>query len=348
MNDISVGAKTFGNQDCKYDPSYEVLKLEDFGIDFYLHGRVHPAVRHLNLSIHAGEIVGLVGESSCGKTVTAKACIGLLPDTAKVTRGKLLIDGKEMSTADERKWNKLRGKDVAMIFQDPLSALNPLHKIGKQVAENIKERMSRSERKNRTMAMLKEVGLPDVESIYQAYPFQLSGGMRQRVVIALALINNPSLLLADEPTTALDVTTQAQILQLLYSLSHKHNTSVLFISHDLGLINQFCRRVYVMYSGVIVEDGMVASVLQKPLHPYTKAMLASLPTIAKRHVDLPTIPGMMLPLEERATQLCPFVNRCLVAESVCSSVYPHYHQAPSTDNSGDIHRYLCHIQGGKP
>ena len=247
-----------------------VLSIESLTVDFDLNKTCH-AVRDTSVRIEPGEMVALVGESGCGKTMTALSAIGLQPQNAKIAQGKILFDGSELRGLSEEQWNQYRGRNIAMIFQEPMTALNPLMKVGKQISENARiHGASKEEAKERALEVMRQVGLPDVERLYHEYPHRLSGGMRQRVMIAMALVNQPELLIADEPTTALDVTIQAQIMELIRDMNKKMGTAVLLISHDLGVIRRMCSRVYIMYAGRVVESGTTQEVLAHPLHPYTK------------------------------------------------------------------------------
>ena len=249
-----------------------VLSIESLTVDFDL-GKTCHAVRDTSVCIEPGEMVALVGESGCGKTMTALSAIGLQPRNAKIPQGKILFDGSDLRGLNEEQWNQYRGRNIAMIFQEPMTALNPLMKVGRQIAENARiHGDSKEVAKKKALEVMRQVGLPDVERLYNEYPHRLSGGMRQRVMIAMALVNQPELLIADEPTTALDVTIQAQIMELIRDMNRKMGTAVLLISHDLGVIRQMCSRVYIMYAGRVVESGETQEVLAHPLHPYTKGL----------------------------------------------------------------------------
>jgi len=256
-----------------------LLEIERLNIAF---GSV-PAVRDLSLSIAAGEALGLVGESGSGKSVTSLAIMRLLPVQAKVT-GKIRFSSEELLTAPEEKMRGLRGKAMSMIFQEPMTALNPLMRIGDQVAEAVlaHERVSQKESRERAIAALNDVAIPNPSGRARDYPHQLSGGQRQRVMIAMAIVNRPQLLIADEPTTALDVTVQAQILDLLAQLREKFSLSMLFISHDLGVVSRVSDRVAVMYRGQVVESGSARQVFTAPAHEYTRGLLHAIPTLRSR------------------------------------------------------------------
>lgn len=288
-----------------------VLSVQDLTVDFKIGEKYCHAVKDVSLCVQPGEMVALVGESGCGKTVTALTAAGLQPESAKIARGKVLLHGTELLGISEEQWNRYRGKDISMIFQEPMTALNPLVKVGKQIAEAARlHGATKAEAKERALAVMEQVGLPDAARLYNEYPHRLSGGQRQRVMIAMALINRPSLLIADEPTTALDVTIQAQIMELIARLNRETGTAVLLISHDLAVIRRMCSRVYIMYAGQVVESGSVDKVFSEPAHPYTKGLIASIPSLAKRGEKLRPINGTVPPPELRSDNGCPFFNRC--------------------------------------
>ncbi len=317
------------------DKNIPVLSIENLTVDFRLHGKLCHAVRDASVRVEPGEMVALVGESGCGKTVTALSAIGLQPRNASIPQGKLLFDGSELRGLLEDQWNQYRGRDIAMIFQEPMTALNPLMKVGRQIAENARiHGCTKEQARERALGVMKQVGLPDVERLYNEYPHRLSGGMRQRVMIAMALVNQPKLLFADEPTTALDVTIQAQIMELLREMNQKLGTAVLLISHDLGVIRRMCSRVYIMYAGRVVESGATEEVLAHPLHPYTKGLISSIPSLEKRGRELSSIPGTVPALEDRREHGCPFCNRCLKRRDICQRETP-----PMVEHRG--HMALC-------
>ena len=273
------------------DKKTPVLQIDSLTVDFDL-GKTCHAVRDTSVRVEPGEMVALVGESGCGKTMTALSAIGLQPQNAKIPQGKILFDGSELRGLNEEQWNQYRGRNIAMIFQEPMTALNPLMKVGRQIAENARiHGASKEEAKAKALEVMKQVGLPDVERLYHEYPHRLSGGMRQRVMIAMALVNQPELLIADEPTTALDVTIQAQIMDLLAEIKEETNTAIILITHDLGVVAGMADRVAVMYAGKVVETGAVEDIFYRNAHPYTQALLKSLPTVdavSYTHLTLPT------------------------------------------------------------
>ncbi|MDN3016300.1 ABC transporter ATP-binding protein [Paenibacillus sp. BSR1-1] len=319
----------------QFEPLLEVSNLRSC---FPSTGGIVKAVNDVSFKIGKGEIVALVGESGSGKSVTALSIMGLNAPT--ITYGKdsiISFKGHNLLTMKKRQMKKIRGNEISMIFQDPLSSLNPLHPIGKQIAEPIQlhQGVSYKTAQQTVINLLNKVGIPDAESRLKDYPHQLSGGMRQRIMIAMALACNPSLLIADEPTTALDVTIQAQILNVMKSLQRETGVSILLITHDLGVVAEMADRVLVMYCGKIVEEGDVYSIFQDPKHPYTKGLLASVPKLrGQSEKRLNAIPGTVpSPLE--LTGGCNFYSRCSLANDQCRS------NAPSLDNIGPQRWAAC-------
>ena len=276
------------------------------------------ATRDVSLTIARGERIGLVGESGCGKTITGLSLMRLLPPALADVSGDILLEGKSVQSLSGRALRALRGRDIAMIFQEPMTALDPVFTIGEQIAETYRTHFPVSKRaaRERAIAMLADVGIPAPERRYDEYPHQLSGGMRQRVMIAMALVCEPKLIIADEPTTALDVTVQAQIIDLLRDLSTRMGTALVFITHDLGVVAEICTRVVTMYAGEVIEDGAVDDVLIRPRHPYTSGLLSSLPGLAERHSRLPSIPGRV-PSPAAMPAGCRFRARCPHAIAGC-------------------------------
>ena len=298
-----------------------VLSIESLTVDFDL-GKTCHAVRDTSVCIEPGEMVALVGESGCGKTMTALSAIGLQPRNAKIPQGKILFDGSDLRGLNEEQWNQYRGRNIAMIFQEPMTALNPLMKVGRQIAENARiHGDSKEVAKKKALEVMRQVGLPDVERLYNEYPHRLSGGMRQRVMIAMALVNQPELLIADEPTTALDVTIQAQILDLLRNLKDKINSSIMLITHDLGVIAEMADYVVVMYAGRVVEKGTVQEIFENPAHPYTIGLMASKPVVGKKVDRLYSIPGKV-PNPVNMPNYCYFKDRCEMCVDACQGEYP--------------------------
>lgn len=301
-----------------------LLSVENLAVSFRSGDGVARAVDGVSFEIYPGETVCIVGESGCGKTVSALSILGLVPSPpGEITAGKIIFQGMNLLELGEEGLRSIRGKRIAMVFQEPLTSLNPVFTIGDQIAEAIEihESLPKDELNNRCLALLKDVGIASPEVRIKDYPHQLSGGQRQRVMIAMALSCRPDLLIADEPTTALDVTIQAQILQLLRALREKHGTSVLYITHDLAVVSHIATRIYVMYAGLIVEQGKADQILSSPKHPYTQGLLASLPSRLKRDERLPSIPGTVPDPSRRPTG-CPFHPRCVHAIDSCRDEYP--------------------------
>ncbi|WP_011581711.1 ABC transporter ATP-binding protein [Chelativorans multitrophicus] len=303
----------------KPSASAPLLSVRDLSVQFARKdGGLAPAVRSLSFDLRRGEVLALVGESGCGKSATALALIGLLARNARVG-GSVEFDGRNLLSLPEREWETIRGRRIAMIFQDPMTALDPLYRIGEQIAEALRRHLDLSSVALRTRVneLLTLVGIDDPELRVRQFPHQLSGGLRQRVVIAIALACNPEVVIADEPTTALDVTIQAQIVKLLADLNRKVGMGMIFISHDLGVVSQIADKIAVMYAGQVVESGPRAELLRDPRHPYTKALLASVPNPAmapKQFLNaiLGTVPDMA-----RLEAGCTFRNRCPQAQEGC-------------------------------
>jgi len=312
------------------DLNEEILKVKDLGVDFYIEGRVVPAVDGVSFSLSKGETLGLVGESGCGKSVTALSIIGLLPTPpARISKGEIHFKGDDLLRKSPEDMRKIRGKDISMIFQEPMTSLNPVLTIGRQISEGIMlhQNLSKKEALQKTIDMLKLVRIPMPEKVIKQYPHQLSGGMRQRVMIAIALACEPGLLIADEPTTALDVTVEAQILELINELKEKLNSSVIMISHDLGVISEIADKVAVMYSGRIVEYADVHSIFKEPKHPYTRGLLEAVPGIGMdKRQRLKEIKGVV-PLPGELKEGCRFKTRCDCAKKDCLVKEPPFLQA---------------------
>ena len=301
-----------------------ILDIRGLKTQFKNEERVIPAVDGINVTVRARETVGLVGESGCGKSAASLSVMRLLPaNNASVAAGEILFKGNDILRYTEAQMQKLRGKDIAMIFQDPMTSLNPVYTIGRQLTEGIELHLclSKREARERALEMLRKVRIPRPEQIIKDYPHQLSGGMRQRVMIAMALACSPELLIADEPTTALDVTVQAQILDLMNELKEREKTAIIMITHDLGVIAQMCQTVYVMYAGQIVENAAIGDLLDKPLHPYTQGLMASMPENNEDAVRLCCIPGNV-PLPGTIKQGCRFFARCAQKQGECARREP--------------------------
>jgi peptide/nickel transport system ATP-binding protein len=318
-----------------------VLQVEDLRTEFRIGGVWRPAVDGLGLTLARGETLALVGESGCGKSMTALSIMGLVPRPAgRIAGGRILLDGTELVGLPESRLEKLRGNRMAMIFQEPMTSLNPVMTIGDQVAEALilHRNLSRAEANRQALAVLEEVKIPSAAKRFHDYPHQFSGGMRQRVMIAIALACEPALLLADEPTTALDVTIQAQVLGLLADLKARHGMAMLFITHNLGVVAQIADRVAVMYAGQIVEQGDVARIFAAPAHPYTRALFAAIPRMDVEGQELAAIAGRVPALDAMPAG-CRFAPRCKLAQNGCE-LPQHLAEA------GPDHLARCHVATG--
>jgi oligopeptide/dipeptide ABC transporter ATP-binding protein len=301
-----------------------MLSVQDLSVYFVGNGRIARAVDGVSYEIRNGETVCLVGESGCGKTVSALTILGIIPQPpARIMGGKIIFDNQNLLDLGEKEMEKIRGNRIAMVFQEPMTSLNPVFTVGDQIRETIMihERVSKKDLHARCVQLLRDVGIPSPEERLKDYPHQLSGGQRQRIMIAMALACNPDLLIADEPTTALDVTIQAQILNLFRELQRKGQMSLLYITHDLGVVATIAERIYVMYAGIIVEQGDAAPIFHDPRHPYTQGLLASLPNRSKRGGTLHSIPGTV-PDPAYKPAGCPFHPRCPFAIESCKTEFP--------------------------
>lgn len=303
----------------------KLLHVENLRTTFATEQGLAEAVHSVSFEVQAGEVVGLVGESGCGKSVTANSIMRLLDGRTTAYAGKVLLSGEDVLTMNLNRLHEVRGAEVAMVFQDPMTSLNPVYTVGEQIAEMIRahpkdgESHAEEDIRDRVIDLLRETGIPSPEERYSSFPHELSGGMRQRVVIAMAVACRPALLIADEPTTALDVTTQAQILELIHDLSEKYQMGTVLITHDLGVVAQMCDRVNVMYLGQIIETGLVTDVFTHPSHPYTRGLLAAIPKVGvPGNQPLVTIPGRV-PSLFNIPSGCRFAPRCQFATELCTT-----------------------------
>lgn len=295
-----------------------LLQIKNLKVSFNTdNGLIYP-VDGVSLEINDGETLAVVGESGCGKSLTALSIMGLIDKPGKIAEGEIIFQDKDLVKIKKRNWQQIRGKELAMIFQEPLTSLNPVFAIGNQILESIclHQKVNKQEAKKRSIELLKRVGIPRADKIYEYYPHSLSGGMRQRVMIAIALSCNPKLLIADEPTTALDVTIQAQILELMRGLSREFGTAIMLITHDLGVVAEMADQVVVMYAGQVVEKADVYSLFKDPKHPYTNGLLNSTPKIDELKDELETIEGVV-PSPFEVPQGCRFYPRCSKAQEQC-------------------------------
>ena len=320
----------------------KLLSVRNLKTSFFTHVGEVKAVRGISFDVNEGEVLGIVGESGSGKSVTSLSIMGLLQYPGRVVDGEILLNGEDILTYSKTQMRRVRGKEIAMIFQDPMTSLNPVYTIGNQIMEMIleHEKMSRREARARAIEMLKLVGIPAAEKRIDSYPHEFSGGMRQRVMIALALSCNPKLLIADEPTTALDVTIQAQILNLIKKLNRQFGMTTMLITHDLGVVATVCDKVAVMYGGLIMEYGTVDEIFYHPRHPYTMGLLGSIP-----HVDGGE-KRRLIPIDGTPPDLinppkgCPFSTRCKYCMNVCTQEQPPYF-------AEDKHRTMCWLLDGE-
>ena len=301
-----------------------VLEVTDLQIDYQIEDKELPVVQNINFIVEKGKTLGIVGESGCGKSVTASSIMQLLPKgIGKITNGKIQFQGKDISKLTEKEMQQIRGNEISMIFQNPMTSLNPVYKIGNQLIEILRahEKISKREAYQKSVDMLKKVGIPEAERRMKEYPHQLSGGMRQRVMIAMALSTNPSLLIADEPTTALDVTIQAQVLSLIEQLQKDYQTACLFITHDMGVIAEIADYVLVMYAGNVVEYDTVEGLFSNPIHPYSRGLLQSIPRSDRDVEKLYTIKGVV-PMLGELPKGCEYQDRCSSCIQKCREQTP--------------------------
>ncbi|MGY6717476.1 ABC transporter ATP-binding protein [Bacillus licheniformis] len=314
----------------------KLLEVSDLSISFQKKKSETPIVQGVSFDLHPGEIMGVVGESGCGKSVTSLALMGLNANTR--TTGRIKFQNKDLLMQSEKEWRQMRGNDIAMVFQEPMTSLNPLFTIGDQLTEALSSHTNihKKEARRKAFQMLDTVGLPRTDQLMKQYPHELSGGMRQRVMIAMALICEPKLLIADEPTTALDVTIQAQILSLLKKMNAEFNTAILLITHDLGVVHNTCERVMIMYAGRIVEEGGVTAVFDSPKHPYTKGLFASIPAFTGKSERLSSIEGQV-PKPGSIKKGCMFAPRCPHKRERCVE------EEPGLNRLADDHAVSCFL-----
>lgn len=302
----------------------KLLEIKNMNTYFTSDSEEFPVVKNINLSISKGETVAIVGESGCGKSVTSLSIMGLLPPAGKVKQGEILFNGTDLLKLKNSKLREYRGNQMSMVFQEPMSAFNPVLKIGNQMVDVLKlhKKLTRKNAKAQAINMLDSVGIPNSDKVFNFYPHELSGGMLQRVMIAISLLCDPELIIADEPTTALDVTIQAQILELMEEITSEKNTSMILITHDLGVVAEVAQKVFVMYAGEIVEEANVNDLFANPKHPYTYGLLNSIPSMSDdKKEDLYTIKGSVPSLKDIPTG-CPFRNRCPLADEECKNNKP--------------------------
>ncbi|WP_066308371.1 ABC transporter ATP-binding protein [Bacillus sp. FJAT-29814] len=312
----------------------KILQVKNLHVSFSTYGGEVKAVRGVSFDLHKGETLAIVGESGCGKSVTSQSIMRLIPEPpGKIHQGEIIFKDRDIIKMKEPELRKIRGANISMIFQDPMTALNPTLTIGEQIMEGIiqHEKLSRDQAKRVAVEMLNLVGIPNPEIRLKQYPHQFSGGMRQRIVIAMALVCRPDVLIADEPTTALDVTIQAQILELFRDIQKKTGVSIILITHDLGVVAQVADRIAVMYAGRIVEIGTRREIFYQPQHPYTKGLLQSVPRLDAEKAELVPIPGTPPDLFSPPVG-CAFAARCPHAMEVCDKVYPFKTQLTSDHN----------------
>ena len=302
--------------------SEELLRLEHLSIDYKVKGGYLSAVNDVNLSVSRGEILAVVGESGCGKSTIAHSIMNLLPGGNEEVEGKILFKGEDLRTYSRKQMEAIRGKDIGMIFQNPLDSLNPVYKTGKQVEEAILlDGIDRLQAWNKVLELYKDVKMPDAEVRANSFPHELSGGMRQRVMIAMMLSRNPELLIADEPTTALDVTIEAQILEIIKDLKKTYDTAIMLITHNFGLVAEVADKIAVMYAGEVIEYGDVFEIFENPLHPYTTLLMKALPRKTKHEGRLQTIDGNVPRILDKKPG-CRFANRCPYAMEKCKDNTP--------------------------
>lgn len=313
-----------------------VLDIQNLKSHFFTAKGAVPAVDGVSIQVPAGKIIGIVGESGCGKSMTAMSVMGLLRHPGKVVDGTILLDGRDITRLKPKELAKVRGNEISMIFQEPMTSLNPVYPVGKQVREAIllHQKMSREEAKQRVIDIFREVGIPEPEKRYHSYPHQLSGGLRQRVMIGMAMVCKPKVMIADEPTTALDVTIEAQILHLMKKLCKEQGTAIILITHNMGVVAEVCDYVYVMYAGNVMEQADTFTLFEQTEHPYTQGLLRSIPKMDETVERLYTIEGVV-PNLLHLPDGCSFCTRCEQAKERCQ------HQKPELYETGNGHKVRC-------
>ena len=318
-----------------------VLEFRGYRMGFLIDEQVCDLIDGLSFSVREGSVLGVVGESGCGKSMTALSVLRLLPAAAQVQGGEILFNGENLLAKSEAEMEKIRGRDIAMVFQEPMTSLNPVHSVGRQIAEVFRihrPEMGADARRSATVALLREVGIANPEQRCDQFPHQLSGGMRQRVMIAIAVACRPQILLADEPTTALDGTIQAQVLALMQELKQQTQGSIMLITHNLGVVAETCNEVVIMYAGRIVEIGSIGDIFDHPTHPYTRGLLASLPSLVADRGELYSIPGSV-PSVENLEPGCRFAPRCSHRRDICTR------EVPALAEVSTGHAVACWVTG---
>lgn len=319
--------------------SEELLRLNHLSIDYKVKDGYLSAVNDINCVINKGEVFAIVGESGCGKSTVAHSIMNLLPGGNEVITGEVIFKGKNLRECGQKEMEAIRGKEIGMIFQNPLDSLNPVYTVGSQTAEAILlDKVDKTEAWNRVLKLFRDVKMPDAEERMKSFPHELSGGMRQRVMIAMMLSRNPELLIADEPTTALDVTIEAQILDILRQLKDQFNTAIMLITHNFGLVAEVADKIGIMYAGEMVESGDVFEIFENPKHPYTRLLMQALPSGTKKDGRLQIIEGSVPRITEKKPG-CRFANRCPYAKDVC------FAETPEAVDISDTHFCRCHMIG---
>ncbi len=318
-----------------------LLEFRGYRLGFRIDGQVCELIDDLSFSIRAGSVLGVVGESGCGKSMTALSVLRLLPQAAAVMGGEILFGGRDLLAQSESEMERIRGRDISMVFQEPMTSLNPVHSVGRQIGEVLRIHrpgMGSEERRAATIDLLRQVGIANPEQRHDQFPHQLSGGMRQRIMIAIAVACRPQLLMADEPTTALDATIQAQVLALMQDIKEQTEGSIMLITHNLGVVAETCDEVVIMYAGRVVESGSAEDIFDRPQHPYTQGLLASLPSLAGSSGDLHSIPGSV-PSIGNFGPGCRFAPRCTQRRDVCTR------DVPRLTSIGTGHQVACWAVG---